>query len=287
MSDSLFSQWGIPVEMQAETVKRFREWMGLNQEQLATALGVARMTVVRWETRLTTPSIDDLKALGEVFAPVVTDTLVEMKREIREQMGLPADIPAFDHFVETMRFRVRLLTFAMLGAGRTVMPAALWSELLDLEPSILKDVPGEPPADPFSSTVDGGWRVKLVAEPAPPEEARMLTGVSVAIALDGALRGRSFSATVPENPHLREALAKGWVKRLTNELDDRLRRYAIDAGSPFLWSGDKALDALDEKRVLEAIRLERERRQKKAAEASTIGKAPRTAARRQKKRTGR
>ena len=280
MPESLSSRWGIAVETQAETIVRLREWMDLTQEDLAKALGKARMTVVRWETGQTTPSAEDILALGEKFSIVLAGTLVILKREARTRLGLPLDIPAFDSFRENTKDRMRLIAFAMLGGGKVVMPASLWCEVLDIEPSVLKDVPGEAPADPLVPSSTNSWRLAITAEPAPLGENRMLLGFNVAGALDAALRGRSF--TVPKDVVLRGHLARRWVTRLINELDDRIERYGLEARSPLLRTGDRAVDVLDERRVQAAIRLE-ERRQKERGEAAATANAPRTAARRRKK----
>lgn len=53
--------------MLSETIYTLRRKSGLSQEQLAEKIGVSRQSVSKWETGLSIPELDKLKALSECF----------------------------------------------------------------------------------------------------------------------------------------------------------------------------------------------------------------------------
>jgi putative transcriptional regulator len=59
----------------AATLKRLRERRGLTQAQLATRIGVHRVTVATWETGRYRPSIDLLPRLAKALKVSVADLL--------------------------------------------------------------------------------------------------------------------------------------------------------------------------------------------------------------------
>ena len=61
--------------MLAETIQRLRKEKGLSQEQLATALGVSRQAVSKWETGESVPETEKIIALSQLFG-VTTDLLL-------------------------------------------------------------------------------------------------------------------------------------------------------------------------------------------------------------------
>lgn len=50
-----------------EKIALQRKKMGLSQEELGFRLGVSRQTVSRWEANASIPTIENIKALGDVF----------------------------------------------------------------------------------------------------------------------------------------------------------------------------------------------------------------------------
>ncbi len=59
-----------------ETLTRLRKSKGLSQEQLAEELNVARQTVSKWETGQSTPDIEYLSQISDLFE-VSTDYLIK------------------------------------------------------------------------------------------------------------------------------------------------------------------------------------------------------------------
>ena len=54
--------------MFAENLQALRKQKGWSQEQLADAIGVTRQTVSKWELGSTTPELEKLLALRQLFA---------------------------------------------------------------------------------------------------------------------------------------------------------------------------------------------------------------------------
>jgi transcriptional regulator with XRE-family HTH domain len=59
----------------AETLKRLRERRGLTQAELASRIGVHRVTIATWETGRYRPSIDLLPKLAKALGIQVTELL--------------------------------------------------------------------------------------------------------------------------------------------------------------------------------------------------------------------
>lgn len=51
----------------SEKIRRARNAVGLNQEELAEKLGVSYMTIRRWETGKSSPKYEDLEKISEIF----------------------------------------------------------------------------------------------------------------------------------------------------------------------------------------------------------------------------
>lgn len=73
--------------MLSERIYQLRRARGLSQEQLAERVGVSRQTVSKWETGLSTPELEKLRALCDCFG-VTLDALVTE--------DAPKDAPAVD-----------------------------------------------------------------------------------------------------------------------------------------------------------------------------------------------
>lgn len=63
--------------MLAENIYALRRKSGLSQEQLAEKIGVSRQAISKWEGGLSTPELDKLRALSELFQV----TIDELTRE--------------------------------------------------------------------------------------------------------------------------------------------------------------------------------------------------------------
>lgn len=76
--------------MLSERIYQLRRGSGLSQEQLAERVGVSRQTVSKWETGLSTPELEKLRALCDCFH-VTLDELVADEPPMAA--GSPADTP--------------------------------------------------------------------------------------------------------------------------------------------------------------------------------------------------
>ena len=61
-------------------IKRLREGAGMTQQQLADEMHVDRSAVAKWETGLSLPRIDRLRALAQRLGCTADELLAEIKR---------------------------------------------------------------------------------------------------------------------------------------------------------------------------------------------------------------
>lgn len=71
--------------MLANSLKTARVNKGLNQQEVADALGISRQAISKWENNKTYPDIDNLALLSELYE-VSLDDLVKEQRELNEQL---------------------------------------------------------------------------------------------------------------------------------------------------------------------------------------------------------
>lgn len=78
--------------MLSEKIYTLRRKSGMSQEQLAERIGVSRQAVSKWETGLSTPELDKLKALSECFG-VTIDELTGDKADIPSNVSTEENNP--------------------------------------------------------------------------------------------------------------------------------------------------------------------------------------------------
>lgn len=71
----------------ADKIVELRKREGLSQEELAQKVGVSRQAVSKWESARSTPDINKILALSELFG-VSTDYL------LKDEVGSPGEAPA-------------------------------------------------------------------------------------------------------------------------------------------------------------------------------------------------
>ena len=67
-----------------EKIIQLRKEKGLSQEELGEKLNVARQTISKWELGETTPEMDKLVQLSEIFN-ISLDSLIKDKEEIKTE----------------------------------------------------------------------------------------------------------------------------------------------------------------------------------------------------------
>jgi transcriptional regulator with XRE-family HTH domain len=150
------SSWGaaaaLPVT--AVGVVRARRCLGLTQAELASVLGVGRVTVARWETGVMSPARRSVAGLLALL----------------EDLATRADMP---HAPAARRGEIaqRFALVALFG-GRVRLTPRAWSDLLDVAPDALSQVSTSPGRD----------------------GAELASGADVGAALEERLRGRKLDA---------------------------------------------------------------------------------------------
>lgn len=74
-----------------EIIFKLRTKMGLSQDELANKIFVTRQAVSRWETGETTPNIETLKLLSQLFNVSINTLLGEPRKLICQCCGMPLD----------------------------------------------------------------------------------------------------------------------------------------------------------------------------------------------------
>lgn len=74
-----------------EIIFTLRTKMGLSQDELANKIFVTRQAVSRWETGETTPNIETLKLLSQLFNVSINTLLGEPRKLICQCCGMPLD----------------------------------------------------------------------------------------------------------------------------------------------------------------------------------------------------
>ena len=95
------------------TILRLRTEHNLSQEDLAAALGVSRQSISKWETNASTPELDKLVKLSEVFG-VSLDELVLDRKPQPEQPTAPTPAERDRHFPARKIVGTILLCFGVL-----------------------------------------------------------------------------------------------------------------------------------------------------------------------------
>lgn len=78
--------------MLSEKIYTLRRKSGMSQEQLAERIGVSRQAVSKWETGVSTPELDKLKALSECFG-VTIDELMGDKADLPSHVSMKENSP--------------------------------------------------------------------------------------------------------------------------------------------------------------------------------------------------
>lgn len=68
----------------ADRIQNLRKTKGLSQEQLADAIGVSRQAVSKWESEQTTPDLEKIVLMSELFE-VTTDYLLKGIEPVQEK----------------------------------------------------------------------------------------------------------------------------------------------------------------------------------------------------------
>ncbi len=68
----------------ADRIQNLRKTKGLSQEQLADAIGVSRQAVSKWESDQTTPDLEKIVLMSELFE-VTTDYLLKGIEPVQEK----------------------------------------------------------------------------------------------------------------------------------------------------------------------------------------------------------
>ena len=97
------------------TILRLRTEHNLSQEDLAAALGVSRQSISKWETNASTPELDKLVKLSEVFGVSLDELVLDRKPQPpKESSPAPASKGNERHFPTRKIIGTILLCFGAL-----------------------------------------------------------------------------------------------------------------------------------------------------------------------------
>ncbi|MFZ2513339.1 MAG: helix-turn-helix transcriptional regulator [Candidatus Saccharimonadales bacterium] len=114
-----------------QQLKQLRTKSGMSQEQLADRLGVTRQAVVKWETGIGMPDIDNLQQLANVFG-VGLDELLDYKNNatlsaLREDVTLTEHPDGWQNELVRQKYPHADITQLTKGVKMT-----WWRHLLDM-----------------------------------------------------------------------------------------------------------------------------------------------------------
>lgn len=92
-----------------ETIYRLRTEKSLSQEELASALGVSRQSISKWETNASVPELEKLVKLSEVFSVSLDELVLDRKPE-PEPAAPAAPVPP----IQKQSFPVRKIVGTIL-----------------------------------------------------------------------------------------------------------------------------------------------------------------------------
>lgn len=226
---------------------RVRSILGLTQEELADALEVARLTVIRWETQGATPKpeqLDKVEALLREYlleqfrflrqkvkeiAASSSGRSSAVKREERDRILVDVALDGLGIASESRRVAASLAKILTFG-GRTLLASNDWVSALGLGDRILHDVPV------------AHWR----------EGRAFYWGYDVGYALSAAALGITYPELLAGAPNLRltgtgtefaelrllseaelrRQVTQLWIAAKTVDLEERAQSIGLRAASP-------------------------------------------------------
>lgn len=85
----------------SETIQQLRKSVGFSQEQLAEKLGVSRQAVSKWESGVSTPDIEKIVLMSELFAVstdyiIKGDEMAKANEAVQQSVHIPRKIYIID-----------------------------------------------------------------------------------------------------------------------------------------------------------------------------------------------
>lgn len=116
-----------------ERLKQLRKSKGLNQEDLADALGMSYMTIRRWEKGITTPRMEDIKDLAKALGVSEADLLNDTHDNNSWTINIRC-VAEFKNEVINLKHNVSPVTDIAAGpAGCTFTITAPWEKLKSVD----------------------------------------------------------------------------------------------------------------------------------------------------------
>ena len=117
--------------MLGEKIKDYRLEKGLSQEELATALGVVRQTVSKWEKELSLPESEMLLKIAEVLGTTAADLLDEQPLPPAEEKS-PRRLKAWEIVLLALGSPIWLSLGIAALAVAVALYAVVWSVIISL-----------------------------------------------------------------------------------------------------------------------------------------------------------
>ena len=111
-------------------IKKYRNTMGLSQEDLAEKIYVTRQTISNWENEKSYPDIHSLLLLSSLFN-VSLDQLIKGDIEIMKKEINKAEVAEFNRFskIFSVLFIISIISFVPIFAFLRIYGAVIWAVL--------------------------------------------------------------------------------------------------------------------------------------------------------------
>jgi transcriptional regulator with XRE-family HTH domain len=195
----------LPERPSADRLRRFREFAGLTQAELARQSGLTRVTINRWERGHRSPDDDELSRVLDILRRHIRDRATGIGEAAAKVGALnrkygardPEKSDALRFLVDTLKDRAQIASIVAIADIDAQLPPDAWATLFMGRASVFNGLP-----------------VSQVGKSEP-----YVLGYDVGVALDAAIRGMTYPERATSLGGVRNAnYATVGAERLANEV---------------------------------------------------------------------